>query len=75
VLLTGDAVLTTKTGTLSTKDAVVLRTVGAGEFSEVDVVVGGTGVYAGMTGTIQASGTFTAEAGASATYSATLCQP
>jgi hypothetical protein len=75
VLLTGDTTLTTKGGTLLTKDAIVLRTTGAGEFSEVDVIVGGTGEWAGATGTVQASGTFSAATGGNGSYSGEVCFP
>jgi hypothetical protein len=58
VLLTGDNVIHLPGGDLYTKDAIVLATVGDGEFAEVDTVVGGTGIYAGATGTITATGVF-----------------
>lgn len=58
VLLTGDNTFHTSRGQLFTKDAIVLSTVGDGDFSEVDVVVGGTGDYAGATGVLTATGTF-----------------
>lgn len=58
VLLTGDNLFHTTGGTFSTKDAIVLSTVGDGEFAEVDVVTGGTGEWAGATGVLTATGTF-----------------
>jgi hypothetical protein len=58
VVLTGDNTFHTSRGDFFTKDAIVLSTIGDGEFSEVDVVVGGTGDYAGATGVLTASGTF-----------------
>lgn len=58
VLLTGDNVIHLRGGDLYTKDAIVLATVGDGEFAEVDSVVDGTGIYAGATGTITATGVF-----------------
>ena len=58
VLLTGDNVIHTSRGDIQTKDSIVLSTVGKGEFAEVDTVVGGTGIYAGATGTVTATGTF-----------------
>jgi hypothetical protein len=75
VFLTGDTTITTKGGTLLTKDAIALRTTGVGEFSEVDVIVGGSGEWAGVTGTIQATGTFTAATGGSGSYSGEVCFP
>lgn len=63
VVLTGDNTFHTGGGDFFTKDAIVLSTVGAGEFSEVDVVTGGTGEWAGATGVLIASGTFANGAG------------
>jgi hypothetical protein len=74
VLLTGDNRIETKHGTLMTKDAIVLHTTGAGEFAEVDTIVGGTGEWAGANGQIIASGTFTA-AGGEGEYSGEICMP
>jgi hypothetical protein len=75
VLLTGDDHVTTKAGTLDTKHAIGLRTTGAGEFAEVDTVVGGTGEWAGATGAIRAQGTFSATAGGGGDYVGQLCTP
>jgi hypothetical protein len=58
VVLTGDNVFHTTQGDFYTKDAIVLSTVGAGEFAEVDTVTGGTGAWAGATGRLTATGTF-----------------
>jgi len=58
VVLTGDNTFHTPRGDFFTKDAIVLSTIGDGEFSEVDVVGGGTGDYAGATGVLAATGTF-----------------
>lgn len=58
VILTGDNVFHTSRGDFFTKDSIVLSTVGAGDFAEVDVVTGGTGDYAGATGVLTATGTF-----------------
>lgn len=73
VLLTGDNSITTRGGTLQTKDAIVLRTTGAGEFAEVDTLVSGTGEWAGASGQIIASGTFTA-AGGQGQYHGEVCR-
>lgn len=56
ILLTGDNAIQTRAGTLMTKDAIVFKTTGAGEFAEVDTIVGGTGDFAGATGTLTATG-------------------
>lgn len=58
VVLTGDNTFHTTRGDFFTKDAIVLSTVGAGEFAEVDTVIGGTGDWVGATGNLTASGTF-----------------
>jgi hypothetical protein len=76
ILLTGDNQFSVAAGgTLSTKDAIVLRTSGAGEFAEVDTVVGGTGPLVGTTGVLRAQGTFTIEAGGGGEYVGELCTP
>lgn len=72
-LLTGDNAIHTRRGTLYTKDAVVLRTVGEGEFSEIDTIVGGTGDFEGATGVLTAYGTYDAAAGGEGTYFGTVC--
>ena len=58
VILTGDNTFHTSRGDFFTKDSIVLSTVGAGEFAEVDTVTGGTGEYAEATGALTATGTF-----------------
>ena len=73
VVLTGDATITTKAGALSTKDAIVLRTTGAGDFAEVDTVTSGAGEWAGATGVLREQGTFTAQAGGSGEYVGQIC--
>jgi hypothetical protein len=74
-LLTGNNLIHTDSGDLMTQDAIVLRTTGAGEFAEVDTVVGGSGAWAEATGVIQAVGTFTFEAGGTGDYSGEICIP
>ena len=73
VLVTGDNQLTSSSGTLQTKDAIVLRTIGAGDFAEVDTVIGGTGQWTGATGVLRAQGTFTATAGGGGDYVGEVC--
>jgi hypothetical protein len=75
MVLTGDTVLQTNDGMLQTKDAVVLRTTGAGDFAEVDTVVAGDGAFTGATGVIRAHGTFTAAAGGEGEYAGEVCTP
>jgi hypothetical protein len=75
VLLTGDNLIQTARGNLMTKDAIVLKTSGAGDFAEVDAIVGGTGAWIGVTGTIRAQGTFTTAAGGKGQYTGEICRP
>ena len=74
VFLTGDATLTTDSGTIFTKDAISLSTIGNGEFGEVISIVSGTGGWAGRTGKVTATGTFLNGSGAG-TYSGEVCAP
>lgn len=74
VLLTGDNTIHLRHGDLYTKDAIVLATIGDGEFAEVDTVVGGTGIYAGATGTITATGVFANGVG-EGTAEGIVCRP
>ncbi len=74
VLLTGDNIIHTDDGDLTTKDAIVLSTVGAGDFAELDTVIGGTGAWAGAAGHFTANGTFT-DAGGEGDYSGEICLP
>jgi len=75
VLLTGDNLIHTNDGDLMTKDAIVLRTIGAGDFAEVDTIIGGTGGWAGATGSFSAIGTFTPAAGGEGDYTGEVCTP
>lgn len=74
VFATGDNVITVAGGTLLSKDAITLKTTGAGEFGEVDVIVGGTGEWEGASGTITGTGYFANGSGAGE-YSGTVCRP
>jgi hypothetical protein len=75
ILLTGDNRIVSSRGTLLTKDAIVLKTTGAGDFGEVDVIVGGTEAFVGASGQLRAQGTFTAAAGGEGRYSGEICRP
>ena len=74
ILLTGDNTLQTSGGTLTIKDAVLLQTTGEGHFAEVDTVVGGSGEWAGATGTLRAQGTF-ANGSGTGDYVGEICAP
>jgi hypothetical protein len=75
LLLTGTNMITTNDGTLTTRDAIVLRGTEPGEFAEVDVVVGGTGEWYQATGVIQATGTFIFGVGGTGDYIGEICTP
>ncbi len=74
VFLTGDNLIQTNKGNVITKDAIVLRTTGAGDFAEVNTIVGGTGDWSGVTGQFSAVGTFTS-AGGKGNYSGGVSAP
>ena len=74
LLATGDNEITTRQGMLRTKDAIVFETTGAGNFGEVDTIVGGSEAWAGASGTLRATGTFAGGSGAG-TYQGTICMP
>lgn len=75
VLLTADHVFHMRDGELFTKDAIILRTSSGAEFSEVAVVVGGTGAWAGASGVFTATGTFDPSAGGTGAYEGQVCTP
>jgi hypothetical protein len=75
VLVTGDNTIETRRGTLKTRDAIVLKTTGQGDFAEVDTIVGGSNAWAGATGQLRAEGTFTASAGGQGSYRGEVCAP
>ncbi|HET9932315.1 MAG TPA: hypothetical protein VFQ35_16540 [Polyangiaceae bacterium] len=73
LVFTGDATVTAKGGTILTKDAIVFRLTGAGDFAEVDTVVGGTGVFSNASGAWRASGTFAGNVG-EGRYEGMICR-
>lgn len=74
VVLTGNNVIHTSRGDVYTKDAIVLATTGAGEFAEIDTVVGGSGDYEGATGVLIGTGTFSGTSG-QGTLIGEICRP
>ena len=62
-------------GVLFIKNAGALRTSGAGEIVDLQVVVGGSGGLLGASGALQASGTFTFAAGGRSEYLGVVCLP
>jgi hypothetical protein len=80
VFVTGDTLLVdaklgTKRGTLNIKNAAAYRTVGEGDLSDTQTIVGGTGDFAGATGTLRITGTFLAGTGGSSSFEGTVCVP
>jgi hypothetical protein len=71
-LLTADSLITTERGTLTLKEAIAFPTSGAGEFSELDSIVAGTGSWEGATGVLKVAGTFNGTTGA-ADHEAKIC--
>lgn len=63
-----------KRGTLAIKNAASFRTVGEGDLSDTQVIIGGIGDFTGATGSLRISGTFVAGSGTAA-YEGTVCVP
>lgn len=74
---TADLVLHTKDGDLFLKDAGAFNTTpgGRGEHSTVTTVTGGTGRWAGASGRLLETGTFTQEDGGYSDYAGEICTP
>lgn len=62
-------------GTLLIKNAGVFRTAGAGSIVDLQTIVGGTGDFAGATGDLRASGTFSSATGGRSVYTGQVCLP
>jgi hypothetical protein len=62
-------------GQLVLKEAGAFHTAGAGEFSELYSVAGGTGDFVNATGVLQAEGTFVDPVGGGITYQGQICVP
>jgi len=69
-----DARLGNKRGTVAIKNAAAFRTMGDGDLSDTQVIVGGTGDFTGVTGSLRVSGTFVAGSGVS-NFEGTVCFP
>jgi hypothetical protein len=79
VFVTGDIVITgarlgPRSGNVYLKNGAVFRTVGAGDLSDVQVVVGGDGDFAGASGAVRVSGTLLNGSGTSR-FEGTVCFP
>jgi hypothetical protein len=77
LFFTADLVLHTKDGDLFLKDAGAFNTApgGQGEHATVSTVTGGTGMYAGASGRLLETGTFTPEDGGYSEYRGEICTP
>ena len=75
-MYTADDVIKTKEGDIYTKDAGALNLTPGSTGDDISIVTitGGTGAYAGATGRLRASGTFS-EAGGEFSYEGELCTP
>lgn len=62
-----------KRGTLTIKNAAAYRTTGNGDLVDIQTITGGTGDFAGATGSIRVSGNFLAANGGKAEYDGTVC--
>lgn len=75
-MFTGDDVIKTKEGDIYTKDAGALNLTPGSTGDDISIVTitGGTGAYAGATGRLRASGTFS-ESGGEFSYEGEICTP
>lgn len=69
-----DAKLGDKQGTLTIKNAAAFRTVGQGDLSDTQVIIGGTGDFLGATGSLRISGNFVDGSGTSS-FEGAVCLP
>lgn len=69
-----NARLGSKRGTLAIKNAAAFRTVGDGDLSDTQVIIGGTGDFIDASGSLRISGTFVAGSG-TASFEGTVCVP
>lgn len=77
ISFTADLVLHTKDGDIFLKDAGTFNTTpgGRGEHATVTTVTGGSGAYAGASGRLLETGTFTPEDGGYSVYTGEICTP
>ena len=77
ITFTADLVLHTKDGDLFLKDAGTFNTTpgGRGEHATVTTATGGTGRWAGASGRLLETGTFTQEDGGYSVYAGEICTP
>jgi hypothetical protein len=80
VFVTGDTEMTavqlgSRGGTLLIKDAAAYRTTGDFDLVDLQTIVGGTGDFAGASGTLRISGHFAPQTGGTTDYEGTICLP
>ena len=74
IVLNTSSVLHTKKGDVSFSGQTLYNTV-SGNFSSLDTITGGTGRWAGVTGSLQSTGRFTFEEGGAGRYQAEVTTP
>jgi hypothetical protein len=74
---TGDITISTRHGDIFDKDAGAFNPISGstGDVGSVSTITGGTGRYAGASGRIRISGTFTPQEGGDSKYHGELCTP
>jgi hypothetical protein len=81
VFVTGDTTVTdarlgAKRGTLLIKNAAAFRTVGDGDLTDTQVIIGAAGDLAGASGALRVTGTFSLATGTGTSfYEGTVCTP
>jgi hypothetical protein len=80
VFVTGDTVvedanLTGHRGTIAIQNDASFRTTGDNALADVQTIIGGTGDFAGATGSLRISGAFVPGIGGSSTYEGDVCFP
>lgn len=75
IVITGNSVHEVRGGTYNTEDTIVLNTSAGSQFSEVDIIKGGTGDFAGATGVLQIVGVFPPTGKGNADYHGQVCTP
>ena len=79
VFVTGDSIIAdaklgSKRGTLAIKNAAAFRTIGEGDLSDTQIIIGGTGDFVGATGSLRISGNFVGTSGSSS-FEGAVCLP
>jgi len=70
-----DAKLQDNRGTLIVKIAAAYRNVGGGDLVDNQTIIGGTGDFAGASGSLRVSGNFLAATGGVSRFEGTVCIP